>query len=78
MEDEEGPGDWEEAEEVPPERLKEKWFREELSFKETVTCPACQKELPRESLSCLFCGAQVFQNSGPLGKLLKWFRRFFG
>lgn len=77
IEGDEDPGDWENAEETPPGKLQDKWFREELSFKETVPCPACGKALPRETLTCLFCGAQVFQDSGLLGKLLKWFKNLF-
>ena len=67
----------ENEEEVPPDRLRDKWFREELSFKETVECPACKKELPRDTITCLYCGAQVFYDSGPLGRLLKWIKRIF-
>ena len=74
---EDDPESWEEKEEVPPGKLQDKWFREELSFKETVSCPACGKELPRETVTCLFCGAQVFYDSGPLGKIIKWLKKLF-
>ena len=77
LETQEGPEEPEDGEELPPGKLQDKWFREELSFKETVTCAACGKELPRETLACLFCGARVFQDSGLLGKILKWFRTLF-
>lgn len=70
--------EWEGEEEMPPGRLKDKWFREELSFKETVICPACGKELPRETVTCLFCGAQVFYDSGLLGKIIEALKKLFG
>ena len=69
--------DWEIEEEVPSKNLENKWFKESLSFKETVTCSSCQKELPRETLACLFCGAKVFYDSGLLGTFLKWFKKIF-
>ncbi len=77
LEEEEAPGDDDPEEEIPPGKLQDKWFREELSFKETVTCPACGKELPRQTLTCLFCGARVFEHSGLLGSLLAWFKKIF-
>jgi hypothetical protein len=77
-EDEDFPKDWEpDEDEIPPGRLQDKWFREELSFKETVTCPGCRKELPRETVRCFFCDTQVFQESGLLGHILKWFKQIF-
>ncbi len=69
--------DWEVKDEVPPKRLEDKWFKESLSFKETVACPSCKKELPRESMTCVFCGADVFYDSGLLGNILKWFKNIF-
>ena len=77
LDDEDEPKDWEIEEEVPSKSLENKWFKESLSFKETVTCPSCQKELPRETLTCLFCGAKVFYDSGFLGSFLKWMRKIF-
>ena len=67
----------ENEEEIPPGRLQDKWFRRELSFKETVECPACKKELPRDTVTCLFCGARVFYDSGLLGRLMKWLKKLF-
>lgn len=81
MQDDEEREDWEQdpeqEEEVPPDKLRDKWFRDELSFKETVACPACKKELPRETLTCLFCGAKVFYDSGLLGRFAKWIKKLF-
>ena len=77
FDDEEEPKDWEIEDENPPEKLRRKWIEDDLSPKEAVDCPACKKKLPRESLTCLFCGAQVYQDSGLLGKLLHWFKKIF-
>ena len=75
--DDKEPKDWEIEDEEPPEKLQRKWNEEELSSKETVVCPACRKRVPRENLTCIFCGARVFQDSGFLGKILAWLKRIF-
>ena len=72
FEDDDEPKEWEIKDEIPPKELEDKWFKESLSFRETVTCPSCAKELLLETLTCLFCGAKVFYDSGLLGKLMKW------
>ena len=77
FDDEEEPKDWEIEDEEPPEKLRRKWIEDGLSSRETVDCPACRKKLPRESLTCLFCGAPVYQDSGILGKILKWIKKVF-
>ena len=71
--------EWEEEreEEDAPENLKRKWIERDYFGKETVECPACKKFVPASSVTCLFCGAQVFHDSGLLGKLLEWFKRLF-
>lgn len=67
--------DWEIPDEIPPERLQKKWESEEMEEKPAVTCKACQKRVPASIFKCIYCGAQVFQDSGILGKILKWFRK---
>lgn len=72
------PKDWDAAEEeTPQENLKRKWVEREYFGKKTVDCPSCRKEVPAESLSCLFCGARIFHDSGLLGKILKWVKKIF-
>ena len=77
IEDDEIAQEGDDEEEIPPDKLQNKWFKDELSFKETVCCRSCGKELPRDTLTCLFCGARVFEHSGLLGSLLAWFRKMF-
>lgn len=71
---EEDPKDWEWPEEVPPERLQRKWETEESHEKPAVACPSCKKRVPADSFQCLYCGGQIFYDSGLLGKILKWIR----
>lgn len=73
MNDEDEPKDWEIDEEEPPEKLKRKWDQEERVEHRAIPCPKCAKLVPEDSLACLFCGAQVFRDSGFLGKILRWF-----
>ncbi len=79
MSEDDAPKDWENVpEEEVPEKLERKWSQESNpSFKETVICPSCKNDLPRDSVVCLFCGTRVFHDSGLLGKLLKWFKNIF-
>jgi hypothetical protein len=73
-----GPEDWEEIEEEnAPENLKRKWIEREHFQKKPVACPLCGKSAASDSLTCLFCGAYVFEDTGLLGKLLKWFKKMF-
>ena len=73
FDDEEEPKDWEIEEESPPEKLRKKWDKDDL-LEKMVECPACKKRQPQRSLNCLFCGARIFEDSGLLGKILKWIR----
>ncbi len=75
--DEEDPKDWEGRDEVPPEKLQKKWDRDEYEEKPAVECPSCKKRVPADSFKCLYYGSQVFQDSGLLGKILKWIRSLF-
>lgn len=76
--DNDDPKDWEEMEEEnPPENLRRKWIEREYFGKETVVCPSCQKHVPSECIDCIFCGKQVYFDSGLLGKILKWFKDLF-
>jgi hypothetical protein len=70
----EDPKDWETQDEVPPEKLQKKWDEEEYADGPTVDCPSCKKRVPASSFKCLYCGAQVFHDSGLLGKIMKWIR----
>ena len=74
FDEEDEPKDWEIEEEVPSEKLERKWEKEDAAGRTTVVCPQCKKHVPAEPLNCIFCGAQVFRDSGFLGKLLKWFQ----
>lgn len=66
-------------EEPGPENLKRKWESDELEEAvrgvRRAVCTGCGQEVDASSLSCLFCGAAVFQESGFLGRLLLLFRR---
>ncbi len=66
-------------EESEPENLKRKWEADELEEAVRGTrrtnCPGCGHEVDASSLTCLFCGARVFQESGFLGRLAHLFRR---
>ena len=77
VDDDDEPKEWEIEDEIPAKSLENKWFKESLSFKETVICPSCQKELSRETLNCPFCNAQVFYRSGFLGTFLAWMKKIF-
>ena len=72
FDDDDEPKDWEIEEEEPPEKLKRKWDWEERTERKAIPCPKCKKYVPEDSLTCLFCGAKVFRDSGFLGKFLKW------
>ncbi len=70
--------DWEQLpEEMPPEKLVRKWVERDHFGKKFALCPSCQKEVPAENLTCIFCGARICENSGLLGNLLGWFKRLF-
>lgn len=69
--------DGEMEDEDPPENLKRKWIEREYFGKKTASCPSCGKIVPSEGLTCLFCGAEIFHDSGLLGKILKWIRGIF-
>ncbi len=72
------PKDWEEVrEESAPENLRRKWIVEEHFPKGPKECPSCGKPAASDSLTCLFCGAYVCEDSGFLGRLLAWFRNLF-
>ncbi len=70
--------DWEEQDEIPPEKLQKQWEKEEYEEKPAVPCPSCHKRLPASSFKCLYCGGQVFHDSGLLGKIMKWIRKLSG
>lgn len=71
------PDDSEIEDEKPNENLKRKWIEREYFGKKTVECPSCGKIVPAEGMKCLFCGAQIFHDSGVLGKILKWVKGIF-
>ena len=78
FDDEEELKDWETKEEDPPEQLKRKWIVESLRPKPPVICPACKQPVSADALTCLFCGAQIFEGkSGFLIHFLAWIKRFF-
>ena len=76
--DDDGPEDWEEIEEEnAPENLKRKWIVEEHFQKKPIPCPSCGRPAASDSVTCLFCGAYVCEDTGFLGKLLKWLKKIF-
>ncbi len=74
MNPQDDPKDWEDNEEIPPDRLQKKWDRDEYEELPPVQCPACKKRVPADTFRCLYCGQRVFKDSGLLGRILKWFR----
>lgn len=68
--------DWEIREEEPPERLKKKWEKEDLSGPRFLVCPACKKEVSSENLTCIFCGALLKPAAGK--GIFSWIKIFFG
>ncbi len=76
-EDDDEAKDWEIEDENPPENLKRKWIVREYFGKKTVICSSCKKSVPSEGISCILCGAQIYQDSGVLGKILKWVKGIF-
>lgn len=63
--DDEGPKDWEIKDEEPPDRLQQKWEREESEGFKRAVCPSCKKETPAENLTCIFCGTDLdYKNKG--------------
>jgi len=74
FEDEE-PKDWEIEDEEPPERLREKWAKDEILGPGTLTCRRCGQSVPRKNLLCLYCGSRVSENAGFLSWLLSFFKK---
>ena len=74
MNDDDNPKDWEIEEEVPSENLREKWAKEERKELKAAHCPECGQPLRGDAFKCYYCGAQVFRDSGLLGKILKWLK----
>lgn len=72
MLDDEELKDWEMEDEKPPEKLRHKWDQEDLRGRKAIECSRCKKHVPEDSLTCIFCGAEVFRDSGFLRRLLKW------
>jgi len=73
MTDEE-PKDWEIEDEEPAPKLRKKWDEEEEKELKASQCPQCDKVLRGDAFQCMYCGAQVFQDSGLLGKIMKWLK----
>ena len=70
--------DWEELpEETPPEQLQRKWVEREHFGKKFAVCPACQKEVPAENLTCIFCEVPLTEDTGLLGRLISGFKSLF-
>jgi len=74
MDETDDPKDWEIEDEEPAESLKKRWEAEESGELKAVHCPKCEKPLPGDAFRCLYCGTQVFHDSGLLGKIIKWFK----
>ena len=79
-EEEREPEEWEEEnipEEDAPENLKRKWAVEDHFQREAVPCPSCGKLVSPSILTCIYCGKAVCEDTGFLGKLVKWFKSIF-
>jgi hypothetical protein len=76
MHDDEEPHDWEIKDEEPPERLQKKWDREKVQGHRKIVCRSCKKETSTENLTCIFCGAEIFEE-GLFDRLLDWIRSLF-
>ncbi len=78
FEDDKEPKDWEIEEEVPSKQLERKWTQEDWEGQPPVICSVCKKEVRGDSLTCIFCGAEVYQGkSGFLIKFLAWIKKIF-
>ena len=64
------PKDWEIEEEKPSEKLKHKWAQEDWEGQPPVHCPRCKESIPAATLTCIFCGAEVY--AGKSGFLLNF------
>ena len=73
--DEELP-DWEVKDEEPPERLQKKWEQEETGERRKVVCRSCKREISSGDLTCIFCGAEIFEENA-LDRFLSWIKRLF-
>ena len=71
---EDDPKDWEIQDEQPPDKLQQKWAEEEARGREVMICRKCKKHVTADSLTCVFCGAPTFRDTGFLGKILKWLK----
>ena len=67
-------GDDELKDEVPPEGLRKKWeaedFKGEIVGRQDKQCGECGKWVDEKALTCMYCDATVFHQSGLLGKIL--------
>lgn len=59
-------------EEGEPERLRKKWDAEEQMEIPPRKCAHCGKYVAGDSFFCLYCGERVFEESGSLGRLLRF------
>ena len=73
----EEPRNWEIKDEEPPEPLRKKWEREEVSGSKQVVCPSCKKETPAWNLTCIFCGETISQGGCPVRCFVSWVKRLF-
>ena len=75
--DDEGPKDWEIKDEEPPEKLQQKWEKEEALGPRAVVCPSCKKETSTRNLTCIFCGATILQEYCVFRGFFSWIKRLF-
>jgi hypothetical protein len=68
--------EWEVKDEEPPEGLQKKWAQEEAREHRMVLCRACQKETSSGNLTCVFCGAEIFEENA-LDRLMGWIKGLF-
>jgi hypothetical protein len=77
LDDDEGPKDFEIKDEEPPEWLRKRWEKEEVSSPQGVVCPSCKKETPSGNLTCIFCETVLPQGSCPFRFFFAWVKRLF-
>lgn len=72
------PKDWEIEEEKPSEKLRHKWAQEDWEGQQSVVCFSCKQTVPADSLTCLFCGAEILAGkSGVLIQFFSWIKKLF-
>jgi hypothetical protein len=70
--DEDDIPDWEIEDEKIPERLEDKWKKDEEKGLRAGVCRACGWVFTQDELSCAHCGARTEMGAGALVSLKQW------